>query len=66
MQRRRRPPQQALRRPVPIRADRVARAIVDAAARDREVVYGPGWLRFLAWLHGVAPGAYRRLASRYS
>jgi short-subunit dehydrogenase len=51
--------------PVPIRADRVARAIVDAAARDREVVYVPGWLRFPAWLHGVAPGPFRRLASRY-
>jgi short-subunit dehydrogenase len=51
--------------PVPIRADRVARAIVDAAARDRDVVYVPGWLRFPAWLHGVAPGTYRRVASRY-
>jgi short-subunit dehydrogenase len=52
--------------PVPIRADRVAGAIVDAAARDRDVVYVPGWLRFPAWLHGVAPGTFRRLASRYS
>jgi short-subunit dehydrogenase len=51
--------------PVPIRADRVARAIVDAAARDRDLVYVPGWLRFPAWLHGVVPGTYRRLASRY-
>jgi hypothetical protein len=37
-----------------------------AAAQDREVGYVPGWLRFRVWLHGVAPGAYRRLASRYS
>jgi short-subunit dehydrogenase len=51
--------------PVPIRPDRVARAIVDAAARDRDLVYVPGWLRFPAWLHGVLPGTYRRLASRY-
>jgi len=33
---------------------------------NREVVYVPGWLRFPAWLHGVAPVAYRRLANWYS
>jgi short-subunit dehydrogenase len=54
------------RRPVPIRADRVAKAIIDAAARDRDVVYVPGWLRFPAWLHGAAPATFRRLASRSS
>jgi short-subunit dehydrogenase len=52
--------------PPPIRPDRVAAAIAEAARRDRDVVYVPGWLRVPAWLHGVAPGAYRRLARRFS
>jgi hypothetical protein len=29
------------------------------------VVYVPGWLRFPAWLHGVAPGTFGRLARRF-
>jgi short-subunit dehydrogenase len=52
--------------PPPIRPGRVAAAIADAAGRDRDVVYIPGWLRVPAWLHGVAPGAYRRLAGKFS
>jgi short-subunit dehydrogenase len=52
--------------PPPIRPDRVAAAIADAARHDRDVVYVPGWLRLPAWLHGVAPGAYRRLARKFS
>jgi hypothetical protein len=43
----------------------VARAIADAAARDRNVVYVPGWMRLPAWLHGAAPGAFQRLAGRF-
>jgi short-subunit dehydrogenase len=54
------------RRPVPIPAERVARAITRAAARDLEVVYVPGWLRFPAWLHGAAPRTFRRMATRFS
>lgn len=53
-------------KPVPISPERVARAIVNAAKRDRAVVYVPGWLRFPAWLHGVAPITFRRLAARFS
>ena len=51
--------------PVPIPAERVARAIVMAAERDLETVYVPGWLRFPAWLHGAAPGTFRLLARRF-
>ena len=54
------------RRPVPIPAERVARAITRAAARDLDVVYVPGWLRFPAWLHGAAPRTFRRMATRFS
>jgi short-subunit dehydrogenase len=51
--------------PSPIPAERVARAITEAAARDREVVYVPGWMRFPAWVHGASPGTFRRLAGRF-
>ena len=53
-------------KPTPIAADRVARAVIDAAARDRAVVYVPGWLRFPAWLHGAAPTTFRWLAGRFA
>ena len=52
-------------RPAPIPAGRVAAAIVFALEHDRPVVYVPGWLRFPAWLHGAAPGAFRVLAARF-
>lgn len=51
--------------PRPIPAERAARAIARAVSRDLEVVYVPGWLRFPAWLHGVAPLAFRQLAIRF-
>ena len=54
------------RRPVPIPAERVARAITRTVARDLDVVFVPGWLRFPAWLHGVAPRTFRKLAIRFS
>ena len=54
------------RRPRPISAERAARAIARAVSRDLDVVYVPGWLRFPAWLHGVAPRTFRRLAIRFS
>jgi len=52
-------------RPAPIPAGRVAAAIVSALERGRPVVYVPGWMRFPAWLHGTAPGAFRALAARF-
>jgi short-subunit dehydrogenase len=52
----------ARRRPVPIPAARVARAIVHAVERERAEVYVPGWLELPARLRGAAPGVFRRLA----
>jgi short-subunit dehydrogenase len=54
------------RTPVPIPAERVANAVARAAARDLDVVYVPGWLRFPAWLHGTAPLAFRALTRRFA
>ncbi|HEY6276561.1 MAG TPA: SDR family NAD(P)-dependent oxidoreductase [Streptosporangiaceae bacterium] len=53
------------RRPAPIPAERVARAIVSGLEHDRAVVYVPGWMRGPAWLHGAAPGTFRALAARF-
>ncbi len=36
-----------------------------AAQRDLDVVFVPGWLRFPAWLHGTSPRTFRWLASRF-
>lgn len=51
--------------PAPVSPGRVATAVVSAAARNRPVVYIPGWLQFPAWLHGFAPGAFRSLATMF-
>jgi short-subunit dehydrogenase len=53
------------KRPAPIPSERVARAIISAAQRDRAVVFVPRWMRFPAWLHGTAPAAFRVLATRF-
>ena len=53
------------RLPAPIPPERVARAILQAAQRDVDVVFVPGWLRFPAWLHGTSPRTFRWLASRF-
>jgi short-subunit dehydrogenase len=52
-------------RPMPIPAERVARAVAEAAARDLDVVYVPGWMRWPAWFHGTAPRAFQLLAGRF-
>jgi short-subunit dehydrogenase len=54
----------ARRRPVPIPAERVARAIVRAVERETAEVYVPGWLTLPARVRGAAPGVFRRLAAR--
>jgi short-subunit dehydrogenase len=51
--------------PAPIPAERVARAIITATRRDRELVFVPAWMRFPAWLHGTAPRTFRALANRF-
>ncbi len=53
------------RRPAPIPAERVARAVVSCLEHDRAEVYVPGWMRGPAWLHGAAPGVFRALAARF-
>jgi short-subunit dehydrogenase len=53
------------RRPAPIPAERVARAIARSVEQDLASVYVPGWLRLPARLKGVAPGVFRRLAARF-
>ncbi|MEU8827680.1 SDR family NAD(P)-dependent oxidoreductase [Streptomyces sp. NPDC048636] len=52
-------------RPRPLPPERVADAVWDAVARGRDEVYVPAWLRLPALVHGVAPGLYHRLASRF-
>ncbi len=52
-------------KPVPIAAERVAAAIVAAAARDRQVVFVPRWMQVPFWLHGAAPATFRFLAARF-
>jgi short-subunit dehydrogenase len=54
------------RRPVPVPAGRVARAIVRAVERERAQVYVPGWLEVPARLRGAAPGVFRRLAALFA
>jgi short-subunit dehydrogenase len=53
------------RRPVPIHSERIAHAVIAATERNRSVVFVPRWMRFPARLHGLAPGAFRALASRF-
>lgn len=53
------------KRPAPLPPGQVAAAIVSALEHDRRVVYVPAWLRFPAWLHGTAPGTFRKLAARF-
>jgi short-subunit dehydrogenase len=51
--------------PAPIPPERVARAIIAATRRERDLVFVPGWMRFPAWLHGSAPRTFRLLAGRF-
>jgi short-subunit dehydrogenase len=51
--------------PAPMPAQRVARAVLTAAERERDVVFVPRWMRLPAWLHGTAPAAFHALARRF-
>lgn len=53
------------RRPVPINSERIAHAVIMATERNRTLVFVPRWMRFPVGLHGIAPGAFRALASRF-
>ncbi|GHD25008.1 SDR family NAD(P)-dependent oxidoreductase [Streptomyces galbus] len=52
-------------RPRPVPPERVADAVWRAVTRDRDEVFVPGWLSLPARVRGVAPGLYRRLATRF-
>jgi short-subunit dehydrogenase len=54
------------RRPVPISAQRVGRAVLMAIEREQPVAFVPRWLGFPAWLHGAVPGTFRALAARFA
>ncbi len=51
--------------PVPVPAERVARALLRAVESDRAEVFAPAWTRLPARLKGAAPGLYRTLALRF-
>ena len=53
------------RRPIPVSAQRVARAVLIAIERDQAMTFVPRWFGFPAWLHGTAPGTFRALAARF-
>jgi short-subunit dehydrogenase len=53
------------RRPAPLPAQQVARALTGAVEREQSVVFVPAWLRFPAWLHGALPGTFHKLAGRF-
>jgi short-subunit dehydrogenase len=53
-------------RPRPIPADRVADAVVRAVERNRAEEWRPRWLRIAPTVRALAPGAFRRLALRWS
>ncbi|MEE1825041.1 SDR family NAD(P)-dependent oxidoreductase [Streptomyces sp. BE20] len=52
-------------RPRPVSPERVAGIVVDAVTTARDRVFVPRWLGYPARIHGVAPGVFRRMASRF-
>jgi short-subunit dehydrogenase len=53
------------KRPRPVPASAVARALVDGIANDRAETWIPGWLRVAPAVRALAPALYRRLAARF-
>lgn len=51
--------------PRPLDPERVATAVLDAAAHRRREVWTPRWLGAVARLRGVAPATYSRLADTF-
>ncbi|WP_371522280.1 SDR family NAD(P)-dependent oxidoreductase [Kitasatospora sp. NBC_01300] len=52
-------------RPRPVTAERVADTVVATITTGRDRLFVPHWLGFPARIHGVAPGVFRRMASRF-
>ncbi|HZX01918.1 SDR family NAD(P)-dependent oxidoreductase [Kribbella sp.] len=53
------------KRPKPVPAAVVARALVDGIANDRAETWVPSWLRVAPAVRALAPGLYRRLSARF-
>jgi len=53
------------RRPAPIAAERVARAVLEAIRRDRAEIVLPAWLGLVGRVRGLAPSVFRRLERRF-
>ncbi len=51
--------------PRPVSAERVADTVVATMTTERDRLFVPHWLGFPARIHGVAPGVFRRMASRF-
>ncbi|GAA4879704.1 SDR family NAD(P)-dependent oxidoreductase [Kitasatospora terrestris] len=52
-------------RPRPVSAGKVADSVVATITTRRDRVFVPAWLAGPARIHGLAPGAFRRLADRF-
>ncbi len=52
------------RRPAPIDAERVAKAVVKAIRRDRAEIVLPAWFGLVGRVRGLTPGLFRLLARR--
>ncbi|MFJ2581655.1 SDR family NAD(P)-dependent oxidoreductase [Kitasatospora aureofaciens] len=52
-------------RPRPVSAERVADTVVATIRTERDRLFVPHWLGVPARIHGVAPGVFRRMASRF-
>jgi len=53
------------KRPRPVPAADVARALVDGIANDRAEIWIPRWLRVAPAVRALAPGLYRQLSARF-
>ncbi|MER7251486.1 SDR family NAD(P)-dependent oxidoreductase [Kribbella sp. NPDC000426] len=53
------------KRPRPVPADDVARAMVDGITNDRAEIWVPRWLRVAPAVRALAPGLYRQLSARF-
>lgn len=52
-------------KPRPVSVNRVARALLRAVERDRDLVVVPGWLRLAIALHGLLPQTFSRMSGRW-
>jgi short-subunit dehydrogenase len=53
------------RRPAPIAPEGIAQAVIEVTKHDQAQAFVPGWMRFPARLHGIAPGTFHALVDRF-